>query len=81
MAQASYRVRGLMCSSCLAKLLDAVRSVAGVVGVAVDLVRGGASNLSVTGSGPPEPDAIDSAVRRAGFAMATPDQNPREVRS
>lgn len=51
MTTASYAVTGLTCGYCIAEVMEHVRALAGVTGVAVDLVRDGSSPLMVT-SGP-----------------------------
>ncbi|MEV8027590.1 heavy-metal-associated domain-containing protein [Cellulosimicrobium funkei] len=67
-----YRVWGLTCEVCLARLLEQVRHLAGVRTVAVDLVRDGESRLALTASPALAPRAVRAAVEDAGFSLSAP---------
>ena len=60
-----YTVQGMTCSSCAAKVSNAVTEVSGVVATDVDLATG---TLQVTG---PELDdaAIRAAIAKAGYQV------------
>ena len=51
MTTTSYAVNGLTCGYCIAEVMQRVRELVGVTGVAVDLVKNGSSPVVVT-SGP-----------------------------
>lgn len=69
-AQASgtqYALEGLTCGHCVQTVEKAVSRVPGVQTAAVDLVPGGTSRLSVTGTA--DQDALTEAVRSSGYAL------------
>ncbi len=68
---AAYRVRGLVCEACMADVMEKVRAVPGVSYVAVDLVAGGVSRLTVSSSVHVGTDTVRDAIRRSGFDFAT----------
>jgi len=61
-------VDGMTCASCVARVEKAVRAVPGVSDAAVNLAT---ETLTVTGTPALDPAAVDVAVRRAGYTVAT----------
>lgn len=68
--ETTYAVEGLTCSQCLVKVMDHVRGLPGVDGVAIDLVKGGESAVVISsspGAAPQAVEAVEAAVTDAGF--------------
>lgn len=65
----AYSLEGLTCGSCVQSVRTAVLAVAGVSSASIDLIPGGASTLTVSGSVTPED--IRSAVAVAGYSVIT----------
>ncbi len=63
---ASYTVEGMTCGHCVGSVREEVSAVDGVIDVAVDLATG---NLSVTGDGSVNDDAVRAAVEAAGYRI------------
>ncbi|PVU81396.1 heavy metal transporter (plasmid) [Cellulomonas sp. WB94] len=74
MTVATFVVEGLTCGSCLAEVLEELRALDGVTGVAVDLVKGGLSPVTLTSITVLGAVEVRAAVRRAGFVVAGPDR-------
>ncbi|MDI3213956.1 heavy-metal-associated domain-containing protein [Arthrobacter sp. AL12] len=62
-----YTLEGLTCGHCVQTVEKAVSGVSGVELATVDLVPGGTSRLSVTGTANQE--ALIEAVRSSGYAL------------
>lgn len=62
-----YELEGLTCGSCVRSVEKAVLNVVGVDSVAVSLVSGGISSLTVAGSAMPE--LVGAAVVGAGYTV------------
>lgn len=62
-----YALEGLTCGHCVRTVEKAVSGVSGVKSAAVDLVPGGMSRLSVTGTAGRE--ALAEAVRSSGYVL------------
>lgn len=69
MATSMYAVQGLTCASCLAEVLESIRSLIGVTAVSMDLVPGGRSPLIVTSEATLSVEAMRVAVQSAGFLL------------
>lgn len=69
MTTASYAVTGLTCGHCIAEVMEHVRALAGVTGVAVDLVRDGSSPLVVTSGPAVGIGQVREALGETGFAL------------
>ena len=69
MVTAMYAVEELTCGSCLAEVLENIRSLAGVTDVTMDLVTGGQSPLVVTSGAKLGVEAVRAAVQSAGFDL------------
>ncbi|MEH3067572.1 MAG: heavy-metal-associated domain-containing protein [Aeromicrobium erythreum] len=64
----TYDVTGMTCAHCVAAVTEELSALDGVTDVAVDLVAGGTSHVTVTGD--PSSDAVREAVAEAGYALA-----------
>ncbi|HSO90412.1 MAG TPA: heavy-metal-associated domain-containing protein [Arthrobacter sp.] len=64
---AQYALEGLTCGHCVQTVEKAVSRVSGVQSAAVDLVAGGTSRLSVTGTA--DQEALAEAVRSSGYVL------------
>lgn len=67
-AGGQYTLEGLTCGHCVRTVERAVSGVSGVDSATVDLVPGGTSLLSVTGTA--DLDALAEAVRSSGYVLA-----------
>ena len=65
---AQYALEGLTCGHCVQTVEKAVSRVSGVQSAAVDLVAGGTSSLSVTGTA--DQEALAEAVRSSGYVLS-----------
>ncbi len=74
MVTTAFAVEGLTCGSCLAEVLEQMRTVDGVSGAAIDLVVGGRSPVVVTSGAAMGTAQIRAAVERAGFVLAADDR-------
>lgn len=72
MKRKTYRVWGLTCGACLARLMEGVRSLAGVRSVGVDLVKGGGSRLVLVTSSTPQGQLVRAVVEDVGFSLSAP---------
>jgi copper chaperone len=66
----SYAVSGMTCGHCVASVTEELQELAGVRDVAVDLVAGGTSTVTVTSDQPLADDAVHAAVTEAGYQLA-----------
>lgn len=62
-----YELEGLTCGHCVQTVEKSVRAVAGVDSVAVTLVAGSTSTLTV--AGPASPETVRAAVVSAGYTV------------
>jgi copper chaperone CopZ len=70
MAQSStLRVDGMTCGHCVDAVRRHVGEIDGVQSVDIDLVPGGVSTVTVTGTGALDPAALSSAVESAGYSV------------
>ncbi len=69
MTTTSYRVAGLTCGACIAEVMEHIRELAGVTGVAVQLVRDGPSSVVVTAGPTVGIGEVRAAVGEAGFDL------------
>jgi copper chaperone len=71
MTTATYPVTGMTCGHCAKAVTDELSSIDGVSNVAIDLVPGGVSNVTVTSGAPLTEDAVSAALDEAGnYALA-----------
>ena len=66
----SYAVSGMICGHCVASVTEELQELVGVRAVAVDLVAGGTSTVTVTSDQPLADDAVQAAVDEAGYQLA-----------
>jgi len=65
-ATATYLVTGMTCGHCARAVSDELRSLGGVTDVAVELVPGGESPVTVVSTAPLAADAVAAALDQAG---------------
>jgi copper chaperone CopZ len=65
--EGSYTVTGMTCGHCVSSVTEEVSGIDGVRDVVVDLASG---SLSFKSDEPVSPDAVQAAVREAGYALA-----------
>ncbi len=63
-------VTGMTCGHCVVSVSESIQEIAGVTDVTVDLVRGGASQVTVRSASPLDPDGLATAITAAGYALA-----------
>jgi len=66
MATQTFRVNGMTCGHCASAVDEEVRQLPGVTDVAVELVAGGTSTVTVTSDEPVEDSAVAAALDEAG---------------
>jgi copper chaperone len=64
-----YTVAGMTCGHCVAAVTEEIWKIDGVEQVAVDLVAGGQSTVTVTSDAPLAENAVREAVDEAGYAL------------
>ena len=69
-AVATIGVNGMTCGHCVNAVTDELSALPGVAEVAVQLVSGGVSTVTVTSDGPLDHGAVRAAVEEAGYALA-----------
>lgn len=69
MATTSYTVRGMTCGHCVNAVTEELLTIMGVTDVAIDLVEGGDSTVSVTSTEPLDLDRVKEAVDEAGYEL------------
>ncbi|EHR59183.1 heavy-metal-associated domain-containing protein [Saccharomonospora cyanea] len=63
-----YVVKGMTCSGCMAKVTNAVTSVAGVDDVDVDITTG---EVTVLSDAPVDDRLVRAAINQAGYEVAS----------
>lgn len=71
MATTTYTVRGMTCGHCVNAVTEELLTVMGVTDVAIDLVEGGDSTVSVTSADPLDIDQVKAAVDEAGYELVS----------
>jgi copper chaperone len=72
MTSATYEVTGMTCEHCARAVTSELAGLDGVSGVAVRLVPGGVSAVTVTSGSPLAADAVAAALDEAGdYRLAT----------
>jgi copper chaperone CopZ len=66
MTSATYQVTGMTCEHCARAVTTELAGVAGVTDVAVDLVPGGTSAVTITSDRPLGPAEVAAALAEAG---------------
>ncbi|OUE30048.1 Copper chaperone CopZ [Clavibacter michiganensis] len=67
MTTTAFPVTGMTCAHCVRSVTEEVGELPGVSSVAVDLVAGGASTVTVESDRPLDPVAVRAAVDEAGY--------------
>ena len=62
-------VEGMTCEHCVMSVTEELTELDGVSGVAVQLVPGGRSEVTVTSDGPVTTEALRDAVAEAGYEV------------
>jgi copper chaperone len=66
----TYSVTGMTCGHCVAAVTDELTAIDGVTDVAIDLVAGGTSPVTVHSAAPIDRALVAEAVDEAGYALA-----------
>lgn len=69
MATTTYTVRGMTCGHCVNAVTEELLTIMGVTDVAINLVEGGDSTVSVTSTDPLDFDQVKAAVDEAGYEV------------
>lgn len=69
MTTATYQVSGMTCGNCVKHVTEELKALAGVTDVAIDLVAGGVSTVTVTSDAPLSDEAVAAAIDEAGYAL------------
>ena len=72
MSTQTVAVQGMTCGHCVKAVTDEVSAIPGVTDVAVDLVNGGTSTVTITAEAPVSDEAIAAAIDEAGYTIAPP---------
>ena len=72
----TYPVNGMTCGHCVSAVDAELRAVPGVTDVAITLVAGGTSQVTVTSDRPLSREDVAAAVDEAGYALAAPGELP-----
>lgn len=72
MSTQSVAVQGMTCGHCVKAVTEEVSAIPGVTDVAVDLVNGGTSTVTITAAEPVSDEAIAAAIDEAGYTIAPP---------
>lgn len=67
MSTTTLTVTGMTCGHCTSAVTQELTAVAGVNDVAIDLVAGGASSVTITSDSPLDREAVVAAVAEAGY--------------
>ena len=66
MTTTTYQVTGLTCGHCVSAVTEELSALPEVTDVAVDLVAGGVSNVTVTSEQPVPAESVSAALDEAG---------------
>ena len=72
MSTQTVAVQGMTCGHCVKAVTEEVSAIPGVTDVAVELVNGGTSTVSITADAPVPDEAIAAAIDEAGYTIAPP---------
>lgn len=72
MSTQTVAVQGMTCGHCVKAVTEEVSAIPGVTDVAVDLVNGGTSTVTITAAEPVSDEAIAAAIDEAGYTIAPP---------
>jgi copper chaperone len=65
-------VQGMTCGHCVRSVQEEISEIPGVTDVQVELVSGGTSTVKVTSTEPVPAEALEEAVKEAGYTVAPP---------
>jgi copper chaperone CopZ len=68
----TYTVAGMTCGHCVSAVTGELAALPGVQAVEVDLIKGGASTVTVVSDTPLEADRVREAVDEAGYDLVDP---------
>ena len=68
----TYQVDGMTCGNCVKHVTAELSELPGVEDVAIDLVAGGTSNVTVTSAEPLTRETVHDAVAEAGYLLTPP---------
>lgn len=71
MSTTNYTVRGMTCGHCVNAVTEEVAMIPGVTNVAIDLVEGGDSTVTVTSDSSLDPEEVRAAVDEAGYELVS----------
>ncbi|MEV7934501.1 MULTISPECIES: heavy-metal-associated domain-containing protein [unclassified Curtobacterium] len=71
MTTETIAVTGMTCEHCVTSVTEEVSELDGVTGVAVDLVPGGSSTVTVTADHPLDDQALRGAIAEAGYEVVS----------
>lgn len=69
MTTTTYAVRGMTCGHCVNAVTEEMLSIVGVTDVAIDLVEGGDSTVTVTSTDELDAAQVKAAVDEAGYEL------------
>ena len=69
MITTTIQVAGMTCGHCVSAVTEELTQLPGVSDVAIDLVAGGTSPVTVTSSEPLDDAAVAAAVDEAGYEL------------
>ncbi|MBK6869965.1 MAG: heavy-metal-associated domain-containing protein [Kineosporiaceae bacterium] len=69
MTTTTLQVNGLTCGNCVRHVTEGLTTLDGVSEVAVELVAGGTSTVTVTSQAPLDTQAVREAVDEAGYEL------------
>lgn len=72
MSTQTVAVQGMTCGHCVKAVTEEVSAIPGVTDVAVDLVNGGTSTVTISAAEPVSDEAIAAAIDEAGYTIAPP---------
>ena len=72
MSTQTVAVQGMTCGHCVKAVTEEVSAIPGVTDVAVDLVNGGTSTVTITAAEPVSDEDIAAAIDEAGYTIAPP---------
>ncbi|MET0928808.1 MAG: heavy-metal-associated domain-containing protein [Aeromicrobium sp.] len=70
MSTTSIQVTGMTCDHCAAAVNEELVALGGVTDVAVQLVAGGTSTVTIQSDEPLDPAAVATAVDEAGYSVS-----------
>jgi copper chaperone len=80
MTSATYHVTGMTCGHCVRAVAAELSTLGGVAEVTIDLVPGGASEVTVVSGTRLDVEAVTAALGEAGdYRLAALAEQPREL--